>query len=213
MVAYTLNSTTLYSETSGSSIYNSTITLQTGLTFYPAITTITAVGSSVYGFQIDGYVFAPTTTSGSILATATSPSTTGAATSTTTTGTTPGTNNSHSSGLGTGAKIGIGVGVSLGALGFLSLLLALFLIRRNQRKWQENRPPMEYSSYTPELGNTERVTRNPVSSPRSSTRSSAPPQVMSPQPSETIWEENVPAGYDPSKDGVLPQDGAHEIHA
>ncbi len=161
----------------------------------------------VYGLQINGFVFAPTTT------TTTSSAATSTPTSTSATTTSPaGGNNGKSSGLSTGGKIGVGVGVSLGALGLISLLLAWFLIRRHRKKWQPDEPAMEHVGYTPELPTTGRFSRKPVGSARTSTRTSVP-HTMSPPPSETLWGEN-PNTYDPAHDGTSPQhDGLHEMSA
>lgn len=91
---------------------------------------------SVYGIPVNGYNFAgaTTTTSSSSSATSTSlssgPSNTSAFPSTST----PTSTGSASTGLSTGAKAGIGVGVSLGAIGIISLIAALFLLRRRKPK-------------------------------------------------------------------------------
>lgn len=168
-------------------------------------TVIQDFGSSVYGFQVNGYVFQATTTAPTTSSTNTGPTTTQASTGT-----------PHSSSLSQGTKIGIGVGVSLGVIGLLSLLAALFLVRRYRRKRQPDVlvPPMEHTpayTETPELSNTDRFSQRPTINPGLSTRASIP-QGMPPQQSEMVWEDAN--GAEASKDGTSPQNGrSHEMSA
>ena len=96
----------------------------------PATTLITASGSNVYGVPVNGYVFAPTTTTMSGRATSSSDDTS-ALTNAPTSGS---TSVPARIGLSSGEKAGIGVGVTLAILGLRTLLVAWFLIRQHRRK-------------------------------------------------------------------------------
>lgn len=94
----------------------------------PITTSVSAFGASVWAAHINGFVFSTSITSTlvgrttALLATAQP------------------TSSLISSSLITGARVGIGVGVSLSVLGFCSLLLAFFLIRRHVSSNPSDRP-------------------------------------------------------------------------
>ncbi len=96
--------------------------------------------AAVYAVQLNGYVFAPASTTSSITSTGSSSAlglaseTTSTSTGSATSGTSSPTNISTSSGLSTGAKAGIGIGVALGVIGIASLVLALFIVKRRKGK-------------------------------------------------------------------------------
>jgi len=95
---------------------------------HTASATISAEGASVYGVQLNGYVFAPSSTtssSSSILSLATSTRPTVSPTS---------SQRPSTGGLSTGARAAIGVGVSLAVLGLCALFVTLFCIRRYRKK-------------------------------------------------------------------------------
>lgn len=178
-------------------------------TYLPATTTISQFGGSVYGVQINGFIFSTPTTS-------TTASTTNASETSTTPTISSAINQqsstSSSAGLTTGAKIGIGVGVSLSVLGLCALVLAFFLVRRSKSKvWQMDGSPVE-STTLPEQNGKEPILRKPVASQRISTRASVA-QTVSPKPSSTPWEDTL-VGPDTSHEvGLAQQDSVHEMSA
>jgi len=92
---------------------------------------------NVYGIPVNGYNFAAsttTTTSSPSSATTNSLTTGPTNTSAFPSSSTPTATGSTNAGLSPGAKAGIGVGVSLGILGLISLIAAIFLLRRRRPK-------------------------------------------------------------------------------
>lgn len=116
---------------------------------HTATNTIEGPGASVYAVHVNGYVFAPSSTS--------SPTSSATSTSSTTSSTaspspTP-SNTASSGGLSTGAKAGIGIGVALGVLGIGALILAFFLVKRHRNKRLSKDPaPTELSGYSDSPG-------------------------------------------------------------
>lgn len=108
-------------------------------------TSVLSTSATVWGFQINGYVFPESTT---VSRTTSS----NAATSSTSPSADAGSPNT--SGLSQGAMVGIGVGLALGLVGIGSLIATWLLFRRNHRR---NTNSLETSPYSkPEL-NSENV--------------------------------------------------------
>jgi hypothetical protein len=106
------------------------------------VTTIYTVTSAdvINGIQMNGWNFVPvstTSTSSSTSSTSTTSSST-AAQSTTTISSTPIPASSTTD--NTGRNVGIGVGVSLGAIGILSTIFAVWFVRRRRRSTNPNYP-------------------------------------------------------------------------
>lgn len=109
-------------------------------------TTIGTNGGFLYAVPFNGYKIDQVSSSSSAVATTTTAGTAGAAsTSSSTASSTPANTSAvvaHDTGLSSGAKIGLGVGVTLGVLGIIALIAAVFLLQRNKKKSQFNPDPV-----------------------------------------------------------------------
>ncbi|PMD59208.1 uncharacterized protein K444DRAFT_664331 [Hyaloscypha bicolor E] len=114
---------------------------------HTASATISSEGASVFGVQLNGYIFAPSSTassSSSILSLATSTGPTVSPTSSQTPST---------GGLSTGVRAAIGVGVSLAVLGLCALFVSLFCIRRYRKKAAASDSGVNFNGSSPPLRN------------------------------------------------------------
>jgi hypothetical protein len=103
------------------------------------VTTLSTMANAtlVSAIQMNGWNFVPTTTISS--STTTSAPTTSTPTQTTSSASSP---TAAAASDDTGRNIGIGVGVSLGTIGLLSLLFALWFVRRRRRGATPPNPPV-----------------------------------------------------------------------